>query len=64
MLPLPSPRSSKSTTRAPQLLTEVLTLWNFAATAEAGLAMTSGDEGDGGNEDWLDDLHGSSFDLG
>ncbi len=41
MLPLPRPRSSKLTTSAPALLTEALTVWNFAATAEAGLAMTT-----------------------
>ena len=40
MLPLPKPRSSKLTVSDPLLLTEPSALWNFAATADAGSALT------------------------
>src|SRR6266545_3661504 len=38
MLSLPSPRSSKLTTRAPSLLTLEMAAWNFGASAHAGSA--------------------------
>src|SRR6266508_1741837 len=38
MLSLPSPRSSKLTTRAPSLLTLEVAAWNFGASAHAGSA--------------------------
>src|SRR6266508_3390995 len=38
MLSLPSPRSSKLTTRAPSLLTLEVAAWNFGAAAQAAVA--------------------------
>src|SRR6266545_372715 len=41
MLSLPSPRSSKLTTRAPSLLTLEVAAWNFGAAAHAGSASAN-----------------------
>ena len=43
MFPFPSPRSSKDTLNAPVLVTDELTLKNFAATACAGAANSRAD---------------------